>query len=148
MLIFVLVDGGLVMGHYNRVTNAAREGARQAAVGADLTTIQSVVENQTQLTSPIDTNCADFSSTAQDAVCVEWIQGPNGEAPYAFGSSVLVAVKHQYNLVTPLLTFWGSPNPTWTITSCSTARLEQLIVNANQTGTSAPAVTSCGDAGF
>jgi Flp pilus assembly protein TadG len=89
ILVFSIVDFGMGFHAWITVTNAAREGARMGAVGADEATITARVE---------DTS----SSLAADdlQITVTNAQGNPGE-------SVTVQVEYQYQLITPLSNLLG-----------------------------------------
>ena len=89
ILVFSIVDFGMGFHAWITVTNAAREGARIGAVGADSATIEARV---------IDTTS---SLAAEDIeVTVVNAQGAPGEA-------VSVDVQYEYELITPLSSLLG-----------------------------------------
>ena len=89
ILVFAIVDFGMGFHAWITVTNAAREGARIGAVGADSATIEARV---------VDTAS---SLVAEDiAVTVVNAQGAPGEA-------VSVDVDYEYELITPLSNLLG-----------------------------------------
>ncbi len=127
LLIFVMIDGGLLMGRYNQVNHSAQEGARLAATGADLDDVASQVRAQSiDLLQSVPATC----SSASERICVEWFDGPNsaGEA----GSYVRVTVRYDYDLITPidrgLFGTVGFPDH-FDVNSCAIARLERPIVD-------------------
>lgn len=84
ILVFAIVDFGMGFHAWITVTNAAREGARIGAVGADSATIEArVVDTASSLVA------ADLNVTVVNA------QGAPGEA-------VSVDVSYDYDLITPL----------------------------------------------
>ena len=137
MLVFVLIDGGFLMGRYNNITNAAKEGARLGAVGATKQEIVARVKAQAhgKLDSvPAAGNCGGYAATGKE-ICVEWIKGPKGESPGATGASVRVTINYKYQLVTPLINKIGS----WKISECAVQRQELGVANPSPTSTE----TSC-----
>ncbi|MEX0683107.1 MAG: TadE family protein [Dehalococcoidia bacterium] len=84
ILVFAIVDFGMGFHAWITVTNAAREGARIGAVGADETTIEDRVRDTT-------------SSIVDDNVTVT-INNAQGEP----GESVSVDVEYEYEMITPL----------------------------------------------
>ena len=89
ILVFSIVDFGMGFHAWITVTNAAREGARVGAVGADTATIESrVIDTAGSLTG------ADLEVTVVNA------QGAPGEA-------VSVDVQYDYELITPLSNLLG-----------------------------------------
>ncbi len=89
ILVFGIIDFGMGFHAWITVTNAAREGARIGAVGADSATIQTRV---------VDT--ADSLDASDLTVTVVNAQGAPGE-------SVSVDVDYNYDLITPLSSFLG-----------------------------------------
>ncbi len=89
LLVFAIVDFGMGFHAWITVTNAAREGARVGAVGADSATIQAKV---TDTAASLD--AAQLTSTVTNA------QGAPGE-------SVTVKVDYDYQLITPLSSIMG-----------------------------------------
>ncbi len=110
ILVFSIVDFGMGFHAWITVTNAAREGARIGAVGADAATIEARV---------VDT----ASSLAADDIDVTVVnaQGAPGEA-------VSVNVEYDYELITPLANllgiFGGGLAPPITFHSESEMRIE------------------------
>ncbi|MBF6600092.1 MAG: pilus assembly protein [Dehalococcoidia bacterium] len=122
VLLFAVIDGGLLFGRYNDMNNAAKEAARLAAVGAPRADIVSRAEQQSQLSWSGVTSC---SSTSTRDICVEWVPGPNGETPGQSGSSVRVNIRYRDQFLTPLPNWAGGGN--WDIKVCAVQRLEQSI---------------------
>ena len=89
ILVFAIVDFGMGFHAWITVTNAAREGARIGAVGADAATIEARV---------VDT----ASSLAEDDLSITVVnaQGTPGEA-------VSIDVQYDYELITPLANVLG-----------------------------------------
>jgi Flp pilus assembly protein TadG len=136
----MVIDGGLVMGRYNNITNAAKEGARLGAVGASQSDIITRVEQQAHggLDSAV-TDCAAYASS-QTAICVQWIDGAsvNGgpsPGPGEVGSSVRVKAKYHYTPLTPVLRQVGG----WEVEVCAVQRLEQPVDSPPSTSSG----TSC-----
>ena len=89
ILVFAIVDFGMGFHAWITVTNAAREGARIGAVGADSATIEArVVDTASSLVEE------DLNVTVVNA------QGTPGEA-------VSVDVEYDYDLITPLSNVLG-----------------------------------------
>ncbi len=141
-LLFAVIDGGLLMGRYNNLSNGAKEGARLGAVSVNpgstaKTNIVQRVKDQAHgvLGSSPSGTCSDMTNNAvSNVVCVEWISGPGGSpAAGQVGSSVRVQVKYKNSFLTPL------PNrilTDWFVTECAVQRLEQPITPpAGSTGT-------------
>jgi len=90
LLTFAIVDFGMGFHAWITVTNAAREGARLGAVGADSATIEARVRDT-----------AGALDDADLTVVVGNAQGNTGEA-------VSVQVNYQYHLITPLSSILGT----------------------------------------
>jgi Flp pilus assembly protein TadG len=119
MLVFVILDGGIVMGRYGEVNHAAKEGARYAATGATTNAVADRVRDQSQgILDSVPTAC----SGAQ-YICVQYFQGPDDQDAGEVGSTVRVRVRYEYELFTPLPNVLGADD--WTIASCAVARLER-----------------------
>ena len=116
ILIFMMVDGGLVMGRYGEVNHAAKEGARFASTGASPADVKDRVIAQSQI-----------SLTAGD-VSVEYADGPasNRADSGEVGSVVVIRIEYDYDLITPLPNFGGG-DLTWGIKACAVARLERPV---------------------
>lgn len=146
-LLFAVIDGGLLMGRYNNINNAAKEGARLAAVGAQKSEIVTRVQRQAHGeldntgSHPLSTSCGDYANppAKTNVICVEWINGPSAspEPPGTVGSSVRVKVKYQYQFLTPIINWFGPGG--WTVTACAVQRVEQSIKPVPVTGSG----TSC-----
>jgi Flp pilus assembly protein TadG len=127
--LFAVIDGGLLMGRYNNVNNAAKEGARLGAVGAAQTDIVTRVKQQAH--GILDSVAASGDCLTYDtdtkAICVEWIGGPSSpaELPGVVGSSVRVRVKYRYTFLTPLVNQLSGVN--WDVTACAIQRLEMSV---------------------
>lgn len=123
LLVFVMIDGGLLMGRYNQVNHSAQEGARLAATGADLGDVVAQVRNQSiDLLQDVPATC----SNAQERICVEWYDGPNSAGQV--GSYVRVTVRYDYNPITPidqgLFGSIGFPDH-FDVDACAISRLER-----------------------
>jgi hypothetical protein len=121
-LVFVMIDGGILMGRYNQVNHSAREGARLAATGEDLNDVVAHVRAQSiGLLGSVPATC---SGTRQ--ICVQWFDGPNDAGEV--GSYVRVVVRYDYNPITPIdngmFGMVGFPDH-WDVDSCAIARLER-----------------------
>ena len=111
LLVFAIVDFGMGFHAWITVTNAAREGARVGAVGADSATIQGKVTDTT-----VSLDAASVTTTVTNA------QGAPGEA-------VTVKVDYDYQLITPLSSIMGMVSgntlgPNIVFSSTSEMRLE------------------------
>lgn len=144
-ILFAVIDGGLVMGRYNGTNHAATVGARFGAVQSDdadavvADTVSQVAQYAPGSASDYVRGC-DFA--AHDAaVCVQWLRGPNGEAPGEAGSSIRVAVKYRYGGITPLLSQLGG----WDVKACVVARQERPVQNLSSSQTSS--ASDCAGAG-
>jgi hypothetical protein len=124
MLIFVMIDGGLLMGRYSQVHHGVNEGARLGSLGADKDDIIDRVVDQSQglVTSSTQENCG----TRTDEVCVKWYDGPNGEDAGEVGSRVRVAVHYHYYYNTPLgAVLDGVTSDHFSVDACAISTLER-----------------------
>ena len=114
VLLMGIVDFGLGLRNWITITNAAREGARYAAVSCVSAPNDSDVIDHTE----------DAASHLEDDVTVTVMNCPG-----ASGESVTVAVAHDYTLITPLGGLLGLlgdsaiPN-SFSLSSSSDMRLE------------------------
>lgn len=100
MLIFIMIDGGLLMGHFSRVHHAVDEGARFAATGASEGEIIERISDQSG--GLIDENEARVCpSDGAEEICVQWYPGPGGIGRGEVGSFVKISVHYHYELFTP-----------------------------------------------
>ncbi len=111
LLVFAIVDFGMGFHSWITVTNSAREGARLGAVGADQA---SIIQRVHDTASSLD--------QAKLAIGVTNAQGTPG-------SSVVVDVDYQYDLITPLASIMqfvsgDTIGPTLTFSSTADMRLE------------------------
>jgi hypothetical protein len=147
LLICAVVDGGVVMGRYNETNHAATVGARFGAVQTgSASSVRSAVVSQVSKyasgkASAYVANCNLSGSGPDAAVCIEWLTGPNGEAPGEIGSSIRVAVRYHYDGVTPIFASFGG----WDVSACVVERLEQPV--SGVTGSFVGTGTSCDGAG-
>jgi len=150
LILFAVIDGGLLMGRYNNINNAAKEGARLGAVGAPPDGPNGIVKRvQQQAHGRLDsasTNCGDYASppATTNVICVQWITGADGEAPGRVGSSVRVLVKYHYPFLTPILNWIGSGG--WTIEACGVQRLERPFDVSSVSNPAPAGVSSCSGA--
>jgi Flp pilus assembly protein TadG len=111
ILVFAIIDFGLGFHAWLTVTNSAREGARLGAVRAPAADIEDRVR--------------DTADTLDQADLSVNVTGAEGAA----GSSVVVDVDYDYDLITPLdgvlgLISGGSIGPSLTFSSTADMRLE------------------------
>lgn len=121
-LVFVMIDGGLIMGRYNQVNHSAQEGARLAASGENHSDIVTRVRAQSiNLLGGVPARCS-----GPTQICVEWFAGPNSAGEV--GSYVRVIVRYDYNPITPIdqgmFGMLGFPNR-WDVDACAIAQLER-----------------------
>lgn len=123
VMLFAVIDGGLVMGRYNSLQNASAEGARLAAVGSDASAVAGNVAAHSHGLMDgytLDTPNSGACGTAGKRICVEWLAGPDGAARCDVGSEVRVTVRYPDESITPLIDVGA-----WTIETQSVARLER-----------------------
>ena len=108
IVLFMAVDFGVGLTRWISITNAAREGARCGAVGADTPDItQRVVDasNGTLVTGDVS------------------VSYPGGQT---VGDSVVVDVNYEYGLITPLGHFLTLAFDSLSLSARSDMRLEQV----------------------
>jgi len=89
-----IIDFGLLFNNYLIISNASREGARTAAVGAADTDI---IELVTELTSTVDQSKLSISVSPVESMRKN-------------GDKVVVTVKYDNSLITPIISSF-IPNP-------------------------------------
>lgn len=138
VLLFIMIDGGVLMGRYNQVNHGAQEGARLAAAGATADQVVARVQAQSQqLWSDATENCEVSNG---DEICVEWADAPSGQAAGEVGSYVKVTTRYRYNFVTPLTDrMFGMVGLTdrMDVSACAVAKLERPVNNPSPVGTAA-----------
>jgi Flp pilus assembly protein TadG len=118
-LVFAIIDFGFAFHSWNNTANAAREGARKAAVDS---TVQDVIDRTKAAASTLDptkltvtVTCSHiagvFSSTACGAALVE-------------GDIVRVSVDYVYNMITPIGSFVPGLGTSMNLHSQSESRFE------------------------
>jgi len=113
IVLFIIVDFGVGLTRWVAITNAAREGARLGAVGADVGEIrQKAIDTSDGILSDGDIEVGFFDA-----------DGSGGIDP---GDSVVVDVHYDYNLITPLGRFLTVTFDPLTLSACSDMRLEQF----------------------
>jgi Flp pilus assembly protein TadG len=130
ILVFSIIDFGMGFHAWLTVTNSAREGARFGAVRAQP---GGACDNDpsTQATN-IDCRVRETADSLKQAnldVSITCPGPPAGACPGTPGTSVVVKVDYDYDLITPLdgvlgLISGGAIGPTLTFTSTADMRLE------------------------
>jgi hypothetical protein len=121
MLVFGIIDFGFAFHSWNNAVNAAREGARKAAVDANVSDITQRVRDasstldQTKLTVSVlcSRNGAAFAACPAGST---WLQG----------DIVRVIVDYRYSMITPVGAFVPGLGPTLNLHSQSESRFEGL----------------------
>lgn len=106
LILMGIIDFGMMFNNYLIIGNASREGARSAAVGATDDEIRTIVNT--------------VSSTLNISGIVTEISP--GESERKKGDEVVVKVKYQYKLITPMISAL-LPNPI-NITGTTVMRIE------------------------
>jgi TadE-like protein len=141
-LLLLLFDFGILMYSYVSVSNAAREGARYAAVNCNDGSCTAVeIQNRVvergggivkESPAPVCTGAAPFgepaTAEAADMICVRWLLdngNPVVGSSAARGDAVMVTVKHRYGFL-----FLPVDYP---VVSCAVMRVEAsgAIAGAN-----------------
>ncbi len=139
VLILIIIEFGFALHTHLRVTGAAREAARHAAVGnlPSATCAAGSIEARALNTSGSMLACSDLT--------VGYLE-ENGAAGYGRGDSVVVQINHDYTPITPLGQLmsafsFGTIPATFPMEACADIRLEGTL--ASQAGLSA-AASDCG----
>ena len=121
MLVFGIIDFGFAFHSWNNAANAAREGARKAAVDSNVTDITQRVRDAAVTLDPskltIQVLCS--RNNAAFAACPAgstWLQG----------DIVRVVVDYSYSMITPVGSFVPGLGPTLNLHSQSESRFEGL----------------------
>lgn len=126
LFILLAVDMGILMYEYVSVNNAAREGARYAAVNCQTgTCTASEIQQRT-----VDRSGGILTSTGDVTVDYRNVNGNNADGATGRGDSVVVKVNHTYNML-----FFPKSIP---VVACSDFRLE-----AQDKGTGLPTGSGC-----
>lgn len=124
ILLFIIIDFGVGLSRWVVITNAAREGARLGAVGAD-----PLLEVKPQ-TIAASSGLLDSSNVTVDYQNVDGTADP-GEV----GDAVVVKVTYEYALISPLKVFLSLGWDSLTLSACSNMRLERGVDGASSGGT-------------
>ena len=133
-MLFVIIDGGVGLGRWIVITNAAREGARLGAIGRPPTDVAT------------QTIAASDGLLAGSNVTVDYQDVGGNGYPADGGDAVVVKVTYQYQLITPLSFFlnlpcippqvqFGCPGGSLTLAACSNMRLERGVLGIISGGT-------------
>jgi len=112
IVLFIVVDFGVGLTRWIIITNAAREGARLGAVGADQASITQKV---------VDTSDGVLQASN---VSVSYLDRDGGGI--AAGDSVVVDVSYDYDLITPLGHFLTLTFDSLALSASSDMSLEQV----------------------
>ena len=107
LLVVGIIDFGILFNNYLIVSNASREGARKAAVGADNTAISASVLN---------------AASTLDEAKLKLTIAPINLGDRISGSEVSVTLTYEHSIFTPIISSI-IPNPI-ELTSISTMRME------------------------
>ena len=123
ILVFSIIDFGMGFHAWLTVTNSAREGARLGAVRAPAG--GACDNNPSTLATNIDCRVRETADSLNQANLTPTINGAQGTP----GSSVVVKVAYDYDLITPLdgllgLISGGAVGPTLKFNSTADMRLE------------------------
>lgn len=119
VLVFGVIDFGFGLWSWNSTANAAREGARKAAVDANVGDITQRVRDAAESLDPakLTVNVLCSRSGSAFAAC------PAGSS-WLEGDIVRVVVDYQYDLITPVGAFVPGLGPTLSLHSQSESRFE------------------------
>lgn len=122
LMVCAVVEFGFALSSYLTVNHAAAEGARYGSLGSlpgDGTCAPNTVRGRALSAAADHLDCSDVT-----------VSYPGGVGSAARGDEVAVHVSHEYGLVTPLSALMGLAGSagfpeTFTLTACSSGRLEQ-----------------------
>ncbi|MGZ5434030.1 MAG: TadE/TadG family type IV pilus assembly protein, partial [Thermoanaerobaculia bacterium] len=119
MLVFGIIDFGFAFHSWNNAANAAREGARKAAVDPDVGDIQARVMAAAQTLDPakltVAVECSTGGGSFSSGLC---------GASLKEGDIVRVTVNYAYDMITPIGSFVPGLGPTLDLHSQSESRFE------------------------
>ena len=119
ILVFSIVDFGMGFHAWITVTNAAREGARIGAVGANFDDIRTRVA----------TTSNGLLNPTEEDIRVRYVDLDNN-GKIDRGDSVVVESDYEYQLITPLKAFLGVAFDSINFSSCTDMRLELRVLGA------------------
>ena len=120
MLVFGIIDFGFAFHSWNNAANAAREGARKAAVSNDTAAIQA---RTIAAASTLDPTKLTVQRPVQPVAATAFNTCPPS-ASWVEGDLVRVVVNYQYNMITPVGSFVPGLGPTLMLHSQSESRFE------------------------
>jgi Flp pilus assembly protein TadG len=88
LILAAIIDFGIMFNNYLLIGNAAREGARSAAIGS----------TDAQITAKVNQVASLLDSTKLTIVI-----SPNGTTGRTSGNPVTVTVKYTYSMITPVI---------------------------------------------
>jgi len=107
LFVMIIFDLGRIAYYYSAIHNAAREGARYAAIHHSTATASDISAAARQLTAGLDNSLMTITSS------------------YPTEDTVQVTITYQFGTATPIISILsGSANNTFTLTSQATMRLE------------------------
>lgn len=123
VIVFGIVDFGLMFYSKTVITNAAREGARRASLSGDLdATILATTNAIGSLPGAAPLVTTDCKKSTGGA-CDNWVTGSSGDAPPS-GGVVKVTVAYTYSWLTPIKYFIPGLGGSNSLTSNSTMVVE------------------------
>jgi Flp pilus assembly protein TadG len=123
MLVFGIIDFGFAFHSWNNAANAAREGARKAAVVNDPDAVNAIRLRTIAAASTLDT-----TKLTVDVLCsrggAAFTTCPTSSSSWQEGDFVRVVVNYQYDMITPIGSFVPGLGPTLMLHSQSESRFE------------------------
>ena len=122
MLVFGIIDFGFAFHSWNNAANAAREGARKAAVVNDPDAVNAIRLRTIAAASTLDPT----KLTVECCAAVAAPRSPPARASSSWqeGDFVRVVVNYQYDMITPIGSFVPGLGPTLMLHSQSESRFE------------------------
>ncbi|MGZ5297930.1 MAG: TadE/TadG family type IV pilus assembly protein, partial [Actinomycetota bacterium] len=121
MLVFGIIDFGFAFHSWNNAANAAREGARKAAVDPDVGDIQARVMAAAQTLDPAKLTVA---VECMDSLVPNVWSTTNCGSNLMAGDIVRVTVNYAYDMITPIGSFVPGLGPTLDLHSQSESSFE------------------------
>jgi Flp pilus assembly protein TadG len=97
LLVFGIIDFGLMINEKTVLANAAREGARNGSISHSESVVRSTVNGALGSINPSEVTTTVTCKTPSGATC-----GGSFDSAVAAGGTVVVTVKHTYSWITPV----------------------------------------------
>jgi Flp pilus assembly protein TadG len=119
MLVFGIIDFGVVLHNRGLVGNGAREGARVGAVNPSVAAITTAARNASNISPATDVTVTATCAKPGGGACT--FNNTNGTDEIDAGDTVVVNVRYTYNFITPIATMF---RPSMVVESTARMRFE------------------------